>query len=53
VATEILRLLSEWAFREVEAQRVFLIIDVENHASERVAERCGDRREGVMRSVDM
>ena len=53
VATEILRLLTEWAFRELVAQRIYLIIDVENHASARVAERCGYRREGVMRSLHL
>ncbi|MGH2886254.1 MAG: GNAT family N-acetyltransferase, partial [Solirubrobacteraceae bacterium] len=51
VATRILRLLTRWAFEELGAQRVYLIIDVENHASERVAERCGYQREGVMRSI--
>jgi RimJ/RimL family protein N-acetyltransferase len=51
VATEILRLLTRWAFDEVKAQRAYLIIDVENPASARVAERCGYRLEGVMRSI--
>lgn len=51
IATEILRLLTRWAFDEVEAQRAYLIIDVENRASARVAERCGYRLEGVMRSI--
>ncbi len=49
--TEILRLLTRWAFDELEAQRLYLIIDVENPASARVAERCGYRLEGVMRSI--
>jgi len=30
-----------------------LIIDVENPTSARVAERCGYRREGVMRSLHL
>jgi RimJ/RimL family protein N-acetyltransferase len=51
VATAILSLLTRWAFDEGHAQRVYLIIDVDNHASLRVAERCGYRREGVMRSI--
>jgi RimJ/RimL family protein N-acetyltransferase len=51
IATEILRLLTRWAFEEVQAQRVYLIIDVENAASSRVAERCGYRLEGIMRSI--
>lgn len=51
IATEILRLLTRWAFDEVGAKRAYLIIDVENAASARVAERCGYRLEGVMRSI--
>ncbi len=51
VASEILRLLTAWAFGEVGALRACLIIDPENRASEGVAERCGYVREGVMRSI--
>ena len=51
VAGEILSLLTAWAFAEVGALRAYLIIDLENRASERVAERCGYVREGVMRSI--
>jgi RimJ/RimL family protein N-acetyltransferase len=51
VATEILRQLTRWAFHELDAKRIYLIIDVRNPASERVAERCGYVREGVMRSI--
>jgi len=50
VATEMLRLLTQWAFDEAGALRIVLIIDVENVASVRVAERCGYMLEGVMRS---
>jgi RimJ/RimL family protein N-acetyltransferase len=50
VATEMLRQLTRWAFDEAGALRIALLIDVENTASERVAERCGYVREGVMRS---
>ena len=53
VATEILRLLTVWAFDQIGAMRAYLIIDVENRASERVAERCGYVREGVMRSIHL
>jgi RimJ/RimL family protein N-acetyltransferase len=51
VASETLRLLTDWAFGEAQAKRVILIINVENLASRRVAERCGFRHEGVMRSI--
>jgi RimJ/RimL family protein N-acetyltransferase len=53
LGTEILRLLTRWAFEDVEAHRVYLIIDVENPASVRVAERCGYVLEGVMRSIHL
>jgi RimJ/RimL family protein N-acetyltransferase len=51
VATEMLRQLTRWALDEAGALRIVLIIDVANVASERVAERCGYVREGVMRST--
>ena len=51
VATQMLRQLTRWAFDEAGALRVVLVIDVENPASERVAEHCGYTREGVMRSI--
>lgn len=51
VATEGLRLLTEWAFRELDALRIELWIDVANDASKRVAERCGYVKEGVLRSI--
>jgi RimJ/RimL family protein N-acetyltransferase len=53
VASEMLRQLTAWAFASAGAQRIVLIIDVANPASERVAERCGYVREGVMRSVHL
>jgi RimJ/RimL family protein N-acetyltransferase len=53
VATSMLTLLTRWAFDEAGAVRAALIIDVGNPASERVAERCGYVREGVMRSVHL
>jgi RimJ/RimL family protein N-acetyltransferase len=50
MATAMLDELTRWAFAELGALRVTLIIDVENRASSRVAERCGYVLEGVMRS---
>jgi RimJ/RimL family protein N-acetyltransferase len=49
VATRALRLLTGWAFAEFPLERIELLIDVENPASEVVAERCGYTREGVLR----
>jgi RimJ/RimL family protein N-acetyltransferase len=50
IATAMLDALTRWAFDELGALRVTLIIDVENRASARVAERSGYVLEGVMRS---
>jgi RimJ/RimL family protein N-acetyltransferase len=48
--TAILRALTDWAFAATGVTRIRLVIDVENPASLRVAERSGYAREGVMRS---
>jgi RimJ/RimL family protein N-acetyltransferase len=51
VATTALGLLTAWAFAELGALRLELLVGVENHASKRVAERNGYRLEGVLRSL--
>jgi len=53
VASEALRLLTDWAFSELGAVRLELLISVDNSASKRVAERCGYEREGVLRSIHL
>ena len=53
LAGELLRLLTAWALDELGAERIVLIINVENLASSRVAARCGYTREGVMRSIHL
>lgn len=50
VCTRALRLLSRWALEELELQRLELITDPDNRASQRVAEKVGYRREGVLRA---
>ena len=50
VCTRALRLLSRWALEELELQRLDLITDPDNVASQRVAEKVGFRREGVLRA---
>lgn len=50
VATEALRLLTHWAFEELDMLRLELLIGSANEPSKRVAERNGYRREGIMRS---
>lgn len=49
-ATRSLRLLGRWAMETLELQRLQLTCDPQNVASQRVAERCGFVREGLLRS---
>ena len=49
-ATRAVRIASRWALEECEAERLQLRADVRNVASQRVAERAGFTREGVLRS---
>jgi RimJ/RimL family protein N-acetyltransferase len=53
VATEALRLLTDWAFTERSLVRLELYIDVANEASRRVAQRSGYTCEGVLRSLHL
>ncbi|MEO7070030.1 MAG: GNAT family N-acetyltransferase [Nostocoides sp.] len=50
-AAQMLDAAVAWAFTTVGALRVWLVIDAQNAASERVATKAGFTREGVMRSV--
>ena len=50
VCTRALRLLSRGAFDELDLQRLDLATDPDNLASQRVAEKVGFRREGVLRA---
>ena len=50
VCTRALALLSRWALDKLELRRLELITDPDNVASQRVAEKVGYRREGVMRA---
>jgi len=51
IATRAVRLIARWAFGDLEVQRLELLTNVGNEASEGVARKCGFRREGVLRSV--
>jgi RimJ/RimL family protein N-acetyltransferase len=51
VAPRAVELLTRWGFDELGLLRLELRIDVENPASERVAERTGYVRDGVLRNV--
>lgn len=48
--TRALRLLSRYALDQLELQRLELITDPDNVASQRVAEKVGFQREGVLRA---
>jgi [ribosomal protein S5]-alanine N-acetyltransferase len=50
VATHAARLICRWAFEDLRLARLELTCGPDNHASQRVAERCGFSREGVLRS---
>lgn len=50
LTTRALRLVSRWAFDELGLERLELITDPDNVASQRVAEKVGYQREGVLRS---
>ncbi len=45
------RLICAWAFGSLGLERIELRTDVDNHASQRVAESCGFTREGVLRGA--
>lgn len=50
IAAEALSLVTEWAFRDHGIVRVQVVTHLDNERSQRVAERCGFRREGVLRA---
>jgi [ribosomal protein S5]-alanine N-acetyltransferase len=50
LAVESLDLVTRWAIRDFDIVRMQLVTHVDNLASQRVAERCGYVREGVLRA---
>jgi RimJ/RimL family protein N-acetyltransferase len=53
IAPRAVELLTRWGFDELGLIRLELRIDVQNPASERVAERSGYRQDGVLRNVHL
>jgi [ribosomal protein S5]-alanine N-acetyltransferase len=51
IATEAVRLLTDWAFASLALARLQLKIDPNNIASIRVADKTGYQREGLLRSA--
>lgn len=50
LVTEALNLITQWAMKDYDIVRVQLLTHLNNAASQRVAERCGFTREGVLRA---
>jgi [ribosomal protein S5]-alanine N-acetyltransferase len=50
IASEALSLVTEWAYRDHDIIRVHLVTHLSNTASQKVAERSGFQREGVLRA---
>ncbi len=50
IATTATLLLAEFGFRELKLNRIEIVIDVANLASQRVAEKAGALKEGVLRN---
>jgi RimJ/RimL family protein N-acetyltransferase len=50
VATRALRLISRWGFEELGLPRLQLLTEPENTPSQRVAEKAGFQREGLLRA---
>jgi RimJ/RimL family protein N-acetyltransferase len=53
VATRAARLISRFAFEELGAERIEICAEPANEASQRVAERAGFTREGILRDYQM
>lgn len=49
-ATAAVRLVARFAFQETALLRLEIVINVANHASQRVAEKAGAHKEGVLRN---
>jgi RimJ/RimL family protein N-acetyltransferase len=50
IAVRAVRMLASWCFDRLDLARLQLFVDPENVGSQRVAERCGFLREGLLRS---
>ncbi len=50
LASQALELVTQWVFRDFDIARLQLATHVDNEASQRLAERCGFTREGILRA---
>jgi ribosomal-protein-alanine N-acetyltransferase len=51
IAVEAVKLLEKVGFERLDLQRIIILMDIRNLASERVAQKCGYEKEGIMRKV--
>lgn len=51
IATEAVRQLEKIGFERLDLQRITILMDIRNLASERVAQKCGYEKEGIMKKV--
>lgn len=51
IATEAVKLLEKLCFEHFQLQRIIILIDVRNRASEKVAQKCGYEKEGVLKKA--
>jgi len=51
IATEAVRQLEKIGFEQLDLQRIAILMDTRNLASERVAQKCGYKKEGIMNKV--
>jgi ribosomal-protein-alanine N-acetyltransferase len=51
IATEAVRQLEKVGFEGLDLQRIVILMDNRNFASERVAQKCGYEKEGIMKKV--
>jgi [ribosomal protein S5]-alanine N-acetyltransferase len=51
VATEAVRQIEKIGFERLDLQRIVILMDIRNPASERVAQKCGYEKEGIMKKV--
>ena len=51
IATEAVRQLEKLGFEKLDLQRITILMDTRNFASERVAQKCGYEKEGIMKKV--
>ena len=50
IATAVTRLLARWGFQEPKFNRIEIVVATGNQRSQRVAEKAGARREGILRN---